>query len=128
MLFDQREQDGSVLWMQSDAAVRCRTAEMSDLVTAVNGVTAIEENRIRHRRPIVFARKTFPRQPLGAIASIRRAVSPARRRNRPLIAQRTADCGRYPLRRLVNGDYDTGFGGRATDAQCGNGSDYNGSD
>jgi hypothetical protein len=25
-------------------------------------------------------------------------------------------------------DYDAGFGGRATDAQCGNGSDYNDSD
>src|SRR5450759_63134 len=45
-LLHQREQQRGVLRMQADAAMRGRPAEMRDLVAAMDGVAAIEEDRI----------------------------------------------------------------------------------
>src|ERR1700733_1783422 len=47
--FDQVEQDGGVVRIEPHAAVRGRSAQPRNLVSAVNGVPAMEEDRIRHR-------------------------------------------------------------------------------
>src|SRR5664279_396276 len=46
MLLHQPEQNGGVLRMQADAAMRGRAAEMRDLVAAVDGIAFVEEDRI----------------------------------------------------------------------------------
>ena len=48
-----------ILRMQTDAAVRRRAAEVRDFVAAVDGVPAAEEDRVRHRRPVVLAGEPF---------------------------------------------------------------------
>ena len=80
-----------VVGMQADAAVRGRPAEMRDLVGAVDGVAAVEEDRIGHRRPVVFAREPFARQPLRLVGAVGRAVAHARGRHRPFVARRAID-------------------------------------
>ena len=92
--------------MQTDAAVRRRTAKVRDLVAAVDGVTTAEEDRVRHRRPVVLAGKPFARQPFGPVAAVRRPIASACRRNGPLGSLCAVDFDRETLRRLVDGDYD----------------------
>lgn len=41
--------------MQPDAAMRGRAAEPGNLVAAVNGEAAMEEDRVRHRRVVIDA-------------------------------------------------------------------------
>src|ERR1700730_15035084 len=58
--FEQVEQDGGVVRVETHAAVRGRSAQPRDFVSAVNGVAAMEENRIRHRRIVIQAREPAP--------------------------------------------------------------------
>ena len=46
----EAEEDRSVAGIEPHTAVRGRAAEMRNLVAAVDGEAAIEENRMRHRR------------------------------------------------------------------------------
>src|SRR4029077_17001178 len=54
---DDAEQHSRGARMQAHAAVRRRPAELGDVVAAVDGETAVEEDRVRHRRVVVFARE-----------------------------------------------------------------------
>ncbi len=74
---------GGVARVKPDAAVGRGAAEALDVVAAVDRVTALEEDRMRHRRPVVFARIMHSLQPFGAIAADRCAIPPARCRNLP---------------------------------------------
>ena len=119
MLLHQPEQNGGVLRMQADAAMRGRAAEMRDLVAAVDGVAAVEEDRIGHRRPVVFAREPFALEPLRPVGAVRRAIAPARGRHRPFVAGRAVDRDRQALRRFVHGHHDAGLGARERAEQSG---------
>src|ERR1700749_1440580 len=54
---DDAEQHGGVAGMQAYAAVRRRPAKLGGVVAAVDGKTAVEEDRVRHRRIVVFVRE-----------------------------------------------------------------------
>src|SRR5436305_11705049 len=51
---DQRIQRRGMMWMQPHAAVRGGAAEPRQLIGAVNGKAVIEEDRMRHRRIVIF--------------------------------------------------------------------------
>ena len=58
---DDAEQHGGVAGMQAYAAVRRRPAKLGNVVAAVDGKTAVEEDRVRHRRIVVFVREPLRR-------------------------------------------------------------------
>ena len=65
------------------AAMRSRAAERAGRVGAVDGVAAAEEDRMRHRRVVIFARIMHLDEMARAIASARRHIALPRRRDRP---------------------------------------------
>src|SRR5579871_5359917 len=50
---DQIVKSGGVIGIEPHAAVRGRPTEARDLVGAMNGVTAIKKDRMRHRRIVI---------------------------------------------------------------------------
>ena len=53
---DHREQCRSIGGVQADATVRCRATKTANRIRSVNGIAAMEEHGIWHRRIVVFAR------------------------------------------------------------------------
>jgi len=102
--------------MKSDAAVRGGPAEPVDFVAPMDRVPAMEEDRIRHGRVVIFLRKPRPLQPLGMIGAVGRAVSGSARRHDKLVARRAVDRNRHALTALVDRDEDVG--GRAGGGQA----------
>src|SRR5262249_61779196 len=98
----QSIQSAGVSWMQTDAAVRRGTAEPADLVAAVNGVSAMEENGMGHRRVVVLLREPAPGQPLRPVATVRRGVAGAAGRNSKAIARHAVDQDGHLLSALVD--------------------------
>src|SRR5580698_288685 len=74
---DQSEQGCRMRGVQPDAAVRGGTAEPGDIVGAMNGEAVIEENRVRHRRVVIFAREIAAHHRLRVVDAARRAVAVA---------------------------------------------------
>ena len=66
--FHQTEQCSRIIRMKPHAAVGGRLAQFLDRCGAVNGVTAMIENRMGHRRHIVFARMPHFFQTLGPVS------------------------------------------------------------
>src|SRR5207248_9923656 len=95
--------------MQPDTAMGCRTAETAEVVGAVNGKTVIEEDRMRHRRIVVFPGIPAPRHHLRMKDAARCAVAASSGRDRPAVARRSVDADRHALGRLVDVDQDTGL-------------------
>jgi hypothetical protein len=75
----QAEELGGVLGVQPDAAVGRRAAQRLDVGAAVDGVAAVEENRMGHRRHVVFARVIFLGHALDPVGSARRVIALAGR-------------------------------------------------
>src|SRR5262245_56438395 len=90
--------------------MRSGPAETRGLIAAVDRIAFIEENRIRHRRPIVFARKPLALESLRPIAAVRCVVTPAPRRHRPAITIGSVNLNAQALRRFIDCDHDTGPG------------------
>ena len=61
LLLHKRIEGRGIVGMQPDAAVGGRAAKLVDLITAMDRKAAMEEDRMRHRRIVVFAR-----EPVGA--------------------------------------------------------------
>ena len=67
------------------------TAEAGDVVGAVNGKAVIEENRMRHRRVVIFAREMHPLHRLRMEHTARRAVAATAGGDRQVVARRTME-------------------------------------
>jgi hypothetical protein len=80
---DQRVESGSIGGVQPDAAMGCRSAEPAHILGAVNGVAAIEEHRIRHRRVLILAGIVHPLQILRTEAAARRVIAAPSGRHLP---------------------------------------------
>ena len=98
----QAEQDCSVLRIEPHATVRGRAAEMGDFVAAVDSEAAIKEDRMRHRRIVIFAREPTSRQHFRMIGAGRRDMAAPRRRYGPVVARHAVDAHRHALRRAVD--------------------------
>lgn len=107
---DQAEQNSGIARIEPHAAMRGRPAQLRNLVGAVDGESAIEEDRMRHRGIIVFAREPAPGQHLRVVGARRCNVSPPRRRNPPVVARHAVDDDGHSLTRAVDVDDDGGFG------------------
>ena len=103
-------QHGGIRRVQSYAAVRGRPAKPCDLVAAVNGKPAVEEDRVRHRRIVVFAREPARRHHLRMIGAARRAVAGAAGRDLPDITRLAVDDDAHGLARAADLDQDRGLG------------------
>ena len=101
---DKLEQDCCIFRMQANAPVRNRPANPTNFVGSVNGIASVKEDRIGHRRIVVFFREPFPLKPDRAIVTIWSYVARARRRNRPLITFDAINGDSQFLRLLVDGD------------------------
>src|SRR5262245_4175827 len=118
--------------MQPDAAVRGGTAEAMDLVAAVDRIAAVEEDRVRHGRVVVFLREPRSFHALGSIGAAGGAVAGAAGGHHPAVARHAVDGDRHPLRALVDGDEDIGAaaamhaiaGSFAAQFRCGKSSPY----
>ena len=69
--------------MQPDAAMRCGPAEAFHIIGAVNGITAVKENRMWHRRIVVLSRFLIDMHSRRPIAADWRSVRLAPGRDRP---------------------------------------------
>src|SRR5260221_4877071 len=94
---DQSEQCRRMRGMQPDAAVRGGSAEPREVVGAVNGEAVIEEDRVRHRRVVIFAGEIMPRHRLRMEYAARRAIAAAAGRDRPVVARRAVNADRHAL-------------------------------
>ena len=74
------------------------TAEPRQIVGAVNGEAVIKEDRVRHRRIVIFAREITPRHRLRMEHAARRAVAAAAGRDRPVVSRRAVDADGHALR------------------------------
>ena len=72
--FHHRKQARGGARGKADAAVRGGAPEPAHGIGAMDGVAAVEEDRVRHRRHRVFARVMHPAQALRTKLSARRAV------------------------------------------------------
>ena len=90
---------------QPDAAVRHRPAEVGDLIGAVDRIAAAKEDRMRHRRMVVFARIMHRLKAGRMIGAARRHIAWAGRRNRPDIGL-AAGVNRHPLAGEIDMDVD----------------------
>src|SRR5215210_2348084 len=79
--------------------MRCRPPEIARLVRAMDGVAAVEENRMRHWRAAVDSRAVPYRERLRAEGSDRRAITGSGRRDRPGIARAPIDIDIHALAR-----------------------------
>src|SRR5262249_52558901 len=116
-LLDQGEQRGGIRRMQSDTAVGSGAAEAMDLVTAMDRVTAVEEDRIWHGRVVVQFREPHPFHSLRPIRAAGRAIAGAARRNNPAVAWHAVHRNRHLLRALVDGDEDIRAGSSCAQTQ-----------
>src|SRR5271169_1605365 len=71
----QREQRRRVGGRQADATMRGTRPQIGRRISAVDGVSAAEEYRVRHWRIVVFFRAPHAGEPLRAIAAIGRVVA-----------------------------------------------------
>ncbi len=71
---------------QAHAAMRGRPSQRASGVSAVDGVAAAKEYRVRHRRHVVFFRIMHALEPGRRIAAARGAVTGAGRGDRPTVA------------------------------------------
>ena len=99
--------------IEPHAAVRGRSAEPRDFVSAVNGVAAMEENRIRHRRIVIEPREPAPRHHLRVIGAGRRDVAVPGGRHPPVIARHAVDADLHGLAGAVDIDDNGGVGALA---------------
>jgi len=76
-----------ILRIEADAAMRGRAPEMPNIIGAVDRVSALEEDRVRHGGVMVFARSVKAVEGRWTIRSGWRAIAAARRRNRPSALQ-----------------------------------------
>src|SRR5262249_58771687 len=60
-----------------DAAMGGGAAEAMDFVPAVDGITAVEENRMRHRRIVVLLGEPGSFHSLRSVSAARRAIAGA---------------------------------------------------
>src|SRR5262245_17097917 len=72
----------------------------------MDGVAAVEEDRVRHRRVVVFAREPAARHHLRTEDAARRAEAATPRRYRPAIARLAVDRDGHALVRLVDANVD----------------------
>ena len=77
---------------------------MGDFVAAVNGKTAIEEDRMRHRRIVIFSREPVSRQHFRMIGARGRDVTAARRGDPPVVPRHSIDDDRHALHGTVDID------------------------
>jgi hypothetical protein len=123
----QTEQYRGVAGVEPYAAVRRRAAEARDLVGAMDGKTAVKEDRVRHRRIVVFAREPAPRHHLRMIGAARRSETGPAGRNPPAVARFAVDDDRHGLAGTVDIDDDGCLGapwrGDKDQKQCGYGAD-----
>ena len=108
----QREQLRRVRRVQPHAAMRGRPAEPRHVTGAVDGISMVGEDRVRHRRPVVLARMPHALHALGLIGARRRAAAETGR-NRPAIPLASVDHDAHALGRFVDGDEDVRLGGGA---------------
>src|SRR5262245_6578762 len=80
---DERVKGSGIRGVQPDAAMRSRRAEAAHILGPMNGVTAIEEHRVRHRRVVIFARIMHPLQIFRTEAAARRIIAPFGGRHLP---------------------------------------------
>ena len=106
LLFHDRKESRGVLGMESDAAVRSRPAETADLVAAMYGVAAVEEDRVWHGRIVICSRKPRPLQPLRTIGAAGCPVSGSARGHDKMVARRAIDINGHLLGALVHRDKD----------------------
>src|SRR5262245_29899384 len=81
----QAEEDRRVFRMQTDAAMRGRPAEALDFISGMHRIAAVEEDRVRHRRIVVFARAMIARSKIGAPGAGRRYKALARGGDFPFV-------------------------------------------
>src|SRR5258707_15386054 len=86
-----RAQRGGVRGMQPYAAMGSGAAEAVDLVTAVDRIAAVGEDRMRHGGVVIFLRKTRSFQPLPPIGADRGAVAGAAGRKHPAVGGHAGD-------------------------------------
>src|SRR3954454_14036648 len=79
VLADKLEQSARVRGAQADATVTRRTAKLADGGRAVDGKSAVEEQRVRHRRHVIFARTPHALHALHIVAPRRGLVTCPRR-------------------------------------------------
>jgi len=80
---DEGVEGSGIGGVQPDAAMRSRRAEATHILGPVNGVTAIEEHRVGHRRVVIFARIMHPLQIFRMEAAARRVIAPFGGRHLP---------------------------------------------
>src|ERR1035437_5920118 len=113
----QSEQCSRIGGAEPDATVRHGAPEVADFSCAVDGVSSVKENRIRHRRVIVELGVMHPLQQIGLVVADRRAVAPSGRRHSPGRKIRTVDRDAHGLRRKL--DTDGNARARAVDHRTG---------
>ena len=94
----QREQRRRMRRVQPDAAMRGAAAEPLDIRGSVNGKSVMEEDRVRHRRIVVFAREITSMHRLRTEYAARRAIAAAAGRDRPAVPRRAVDADSHALR------------------------------
>src|SRR5581483_8973463 len=104
----QREQHRRVRRMQADAAMRGDAAQLGDLGGAVDRIALVEENRMRHRRVVIFARIPRAFEALRLVLSAWGAVPALAGGDQPIIARRAVHQHGHPLRRFADIDDDFG--------------------
>src|SRR5690242_21104269 len=82
-----------------------------DLVAAVDRIAAVEEDRVRHGRIVVFLREPRSFHSLRPIGAAGGAVAGAAGGNDPAVPRRAVDRHRHLLRTLIDGDEDAGMRG-----------------
>lgn len=97
---------------KADAAVRGGAPEPAHGIGAMDGVAAVEEDRVRHRRHLVFARVMHPAQALRAEVSARRAVPFTPGGDRPDVALAAFVGDDHFLARKIDLDLHSGAGWR----------------
>lgn len=76
--FNQRKELARMVWVEADAAMRGGASQPFDGIGAMNGVTAIKEDRMGHGGVVVFLRKVFAVHSGRFKASNRGAVAASR--------------------------------------------------
>lgn len=90
-----------ILRMQPDAAMGCRAPQPLQVIGAVDGVSAMKKDRMRHRRIIIFAGAMKTAQKCGPIAACGCPVAAPPGRNRPNITKIAMHINAHLLLRYV---------------------------